>query len=71
MSHQTLLDAISKAGSQSAFARAVGTSQQRVSYLIQNKKPLPAELVLPAEAAFGIPRGELRPDLYPPESNAA
>jgi hypothetical protein len=57
--------AVTAAGSQSAFAAAVGTSQQLVSYWLAHGKPLPAEFVLAAEQAFGTPRHELRPDIYP------
>lgn len=72
MSHDALKRALARAdGNQSAFAEAIGTSQQRISYLLKRKKVLPAELVLATEAAFGIPRQELRPDLYPPAESAA
>lgn len=52
---------------QSKFAAAIGTSQQLVSYWLKNGKSLPAELVLKTEAATGISRHDLRPDLYPRE----
>lgn len=55
---------------QSRFAAAIGTSQQLVSYWVRNAKALPAEYVLKTEAATGIPRHELRPDLYPIEDPA-
>lgn len=55
---------------QSKCAEAIGTSQQRLSYLLKNEKPVPAELVLKAEAATGISRHELRPDIYPIEDAA-
>jgi DNA-binding transcriptional regulator YdaS (Cro superfamily) len=72
MSHEALKRALAKAdNNQSAFAAAIGTSQQRVSYLLKHEKPLPAELVLKAEQAFGIPRHDLRPDLYPAPEKAA
>ncbi|KKC24907.1 transcriptional regulator [Sphingomonas sp. SRS2] len=62
---KALRDAVEQAGNnQSAFARAIGMSQQRVSYLLDNGKALPAEFVLRAEdAGFGS-RHHLRPDLY-------
>lgn len=50
---------------QSKMAEAIGTSQQRLSYILARKNPLPAELVLATEKATGISRHELRPDLYP------
>ncbi len=66
MSHEALKRALAKADdNQSKFAEAIGTSQQRISYLLKNEKPLPAELVLRTEEVFGIPRHELRPDIYP------
>lgn len=55
----------------SAFAKAVGTSQQRISYIAARGNPLPADLVLPTERATGISRHDLRPDLYPREGQAA
>ena len=61
-----------KAGrNQSELARRLGTSQQRVAYLLAKDRPLPADLVLPAESAFGVPRHDIRPDLYPREGEAA
>lgn len=66
MTQPTALErAIETAGSQTAFARAVGASQQIVSYWVARGKPLPAEFVLKAEASFGISRHDLRPDIYP------
>jgi DNA-binding transcriptional regulator YdaS (Cro superfamily) len=70
MSITALERAVEAAGSQSKFAAAVGTSQQLVSYWLTNRKALPAEFVLPAEAALGISRHDLRPDIYPKEQAA-
>lgn len=61
---------IQAAGSQSKLADAIGASQQIVSYWASKDKPLPAEYVLAAEAALGISRTEIRPDIYPPEPKA-
>ncbi len=58
-------------GNQSKFAEAVGTLQQNISNWLRTNRPLPAEYVLAAEAATGISRHELRPDIYPPEERAA
>lgn len=55
-------------GSQSAFARAIGTSQQNISNWLRAKRYLPAEYVLKAEEVTGIRREEWRPDIYPPEA---
>lgn len=56
---------------QSAMAKAVGTSQQRISYIATKGNPTPSDLVLPTERATGISRHDLRPDLYPREEAAA
>lgn len=61
MRDQALERAIGAAGGVRALARAVGVSQPAVS----NWKRVPADRVLSVEASTGIPRGELRPDLYP------
>jgi DNA-binding transcriptional regulator YdaS (Cro superfamily) len=67
MTAQILREVVeTKAGSQSAFARAVGTSPQMVSYWLTNSRPLPAEFVLKAEEAFGVSRHDLRPDIFGP-----
>lgn len=58
-------------GNQSAFAKAVGTSQQRISYVAQRGNSCPPDLVLATERATGISRHALRPDLYPVEESAA
>ena len=70
MSAEALKRAVDEAGSQSKFAERIGTSQQNVSYWLANDKELPAEYVLATEAAFGISRHELRPDIYPREQAA-
>jgi DNA-binding transcriptional regulator YdaS (Cro superfamily) len=57
-------------GNQSAFAKATGTSQQNVSNWLRKGSVLPAEFVLAAEAATGVPRHEWRPDIYPAPSQA-
>ena len=72
MSNAALIRAVAKFDdNQSAFAKAIGTSQQLVSYWIRNAKALPAEHVLATEKATGISRHDLRPDLYPREEKAA
>lgn len=63
---ETALDrAIAAAGSQSALARKLGVSQNAVSRWQRGLSPLPAEHVQAVEAATGISRHELRPDIYP------
>lgn len=53
--------AIGAAGGVRALARAVGVSQPAIS----NWRRVPADRVLSIEALTGVPRTELRPDLYP------
>lgn len=69
--HAALKKALARANNnQSEFARRIGASQQRVSYWLLNGRPLPAEFVIPAEAAGFGSRHQLRPDLYPVEQRA-
>lgn len=67
----SLIEAVRRQGGQSALGRLVGVSQQSVSKWVKRSKPLPAEHVLTVEAATGISRHDLRPDLYPREAPAA
>lgn len=73
MAHEALLRALAHFdGNQSEMARAVGCSQQHLSYCIRKKTPIAARHVLATERATGVARHELRPDLYPaPEQDAA
>ncbi|MDN7894521.1 YdaS family helix-turn-helix protein [Burkholderia cepacia] len=57
------------AGGQSALARKLGCTPQSVSKMCATGR-VPAERVLSIEAATGVPRHELRPDLYPLESKS-
>jgi len=57
--------AIALAGGQSALARAIGKSQGHVWHWVKVAKRVPAEAVLAVEQATGVPRSELRPDVYP------
>jgi DNA-binding transcriptional regulator YdaS (Cro superfamily) len=61
--------AVENAGGQSALARKVGLRQQAIWHWINVSKRVPAERVLAVEAASGVPRHELRPDIYPPEDS--
>lgn len=65
--HLTLKSAVEAAGSQTAFAEICGVSQAAVWKWLNGEKHLPAEHVLKVEAATGISRHDLRPDLYPAE----
>lgn len=53
------------AGGQAGLARICKRSQPTVWKWFQSSKLLPAEHVLPVEAATGIDRTLLRPDIYP------
>ena len=55
---------IKRAGGISALARALGIRHNA----IYSWKRVPAERVLAVEEATGIPRSDLRPDLYPRET---
>lgn len=52
-------------GGQTATAKLLGLSQTAVWKWINLSRPLPAEHVLKVEAATGISRHDLRPDIYP------
>jgi TorA maturation chaperone TorD len=60
-------EAIRAAGGVGALARKIGISQPSVS----NWPRVPAERVLSVEAATGIDRAALRPDLYPDRPDPA
>ncbi|WP_183982788.1 YdaS family helix-turn-helix protein [Sphingomonas jinjuensis] len=61
--------AVRKAGSQSKFGRLVGTPQSTVREWLP-KGRVGDRSVLKVEAATGVSRHDLRPDLYPHESAA-
>lgn len=68
MSTEALERACELAGGQKALADRIGKSQSQVWYwLRRSKKGVPAEFVLPIEEATGVPRSELRSDLWPCE----
>ncbi|MBN9143731.1 MULTISPECIES: transcriptional regulator [unclassified Novosphingobium] len=64
-SDSALAQAIRKAGSQVAFGRIVGKRQSVIHDWLRKERPLPSELVFVVEAATGISRHDLRPDIYP------
>lgn len=66
-----LAAAVRAAKSQSAFGRVIGKRQSTVFEWLKGNKALPAEHVLRVEAATGIPRHALRPDIYGPAPDAA
>lgn len=63
--YQALQLALDRAGSQSQLARICDVSQPAVWKWLQSSKRLPAEYVLRVEAATGVSRHDLRPDIYP------
>lgn len=56
--------AVAIAGSQSELARRIGVRQGYVWKWLRSGR-IPAERVIAIEAATGISRHELRPDIYP------
>jgi len=65
MDSSPLDKAIAAAGSPGELARNLGISAQAVS--AWKLRGIPAERVLAIERVTGVPRTELRPDIYPPE----
>ncbi len=55
--------AISRAGGMRALGRALGINYQS----IQSWKKIPAERVVALEEVTGIPREQLRPDIFKPK----
>lgn len=66
-----MAEAIEKAGGQAALARQLGIKQQTIFGWLHHSQQVPAERVLAVEKVTGIPRHELRPDIYPDESRRA
>jgi len=64
---EALQRAVEKAGSQAEIARIAGVTQPAVWKWVQSSKRVPAEFVLKIEAATGVSRHDLRPDIYPRE----
>lgn len=64
MSTLALKEAIKKAGSRSALARLLRVHHTSIRDW-QKTGRVPAERVLSVEAVTGVPRHQLRPDLYP------
>ena len=63
--------AVAIAGSQAALAKICGCSQGAISQMLQVEPPkLSAKFVPAVEAATGVPRWDLRPDIYPPTLGA-
>lgn len=67
MEHESLKKAVKIMGSQTALGKAIGKSQAHVWAWLHRDKRAPAEQVIAIEKVSGVPRYELRPDIYPPE----
>jgi DNA-binding transcriptional regulator YdaS (Cro superfamily) len=57
--------AVQTAGGQTQFAEICGCTQGNISQLLKARRRLPSRFVLAVEAATGVRRHLLRPDLYP------
>ena len=68
MNTSALKNAIATAGGTTALARAVGVKPPTIHVWLRSTGRIPARRVIAVEAATGISRHELRPDIYPVES---
>lgn len=72
MNTEALSRAIDLAGGQKPLATRIGTTQSQVWYwLNRSKKGVPAEFAERVEEVTGIPRHQLRPDIFPAPEVAA
>lgn len=62
---QALVRAVDLVGGQAALARLLKVSQPSVWGWIKRGKGLPADHALAVEAATGVSRHDLRPNIYP------
>lgn len=62
---EALERAITTAGSQTALAHICGCTQGAVWQMLNKAGKLSVQYVLKVEAATGVPKHELRPDIYP------
>jgi DNA-binding transcriptional regulator YdaS (Cro superfamily) len=56
--------AVQIAGNQSKLAKAAGCGQQTISDIINGKRSLSVEIAIKISKATGVPRTELRPDVF-------
>ena len=71
MSRVAIEKAVALAGSQAELARRIGVKQAHVWNWLNRDAKVPADRVLAIEAATGVSRHDLRPDIYPREEAAA
>lgn len=65
MANDSLKRAVEIAGGQLPLAKAIGTTQSQVWYWLEkSKKGVPAEFCIKIELQTGVPRHELRPDIF-------
>lgn len=69
--YQALIQAVDAAGSRARLARKCGCSTTAVWKWVQSAKRVSPEYVLRVEAATGVSRNLLRPDIYPLEIDLA
>lgn len=69
--HEAIRKAVDALGSQGALAEQIGLSTTSVWKMVNNARRASAEYVLAIEAATGVSRHDLRPDLYPREDPPA
>jgi len=70
--HDAIKRAAGLAGGQAALARKIGASRSLVGYWIKHsKRGVPAEYVHAVSKATGVPKRELRPDLYDAQQRAS
>ena len=68
---QALARAVDLLGGQAAMARLLKVSQPSVFGWIKRGKGLPADHALAVEAATGVSKHDLRPNIYPRDRQAA
>jgi DNA-binding transcriptional regulator YdaS (Cro superfamily) len=68
---EAFAEAVDSIGGQGATGRLVGVTQGAIWQRLKAKKPAAAGWVLKLEAATGIPKEQLRPDIYGPVDNLA